>query len=93
VSAVLLNVFMPRDSHKLGKFRAYYSWSRGPTPAMILRFEALGYEIVEYRGYFGHRYYSRVPVLHRLEGLKARILLANPMPMFCSYGMVIARKR
>jgi hypothetical protein len=60
---------------------------------MISRFEALGYEVLEYKGYFGHGYYSRVPLLHRLEHLKARILLANPIPELCGYGMVIVRKR
>ena len=92
ISSILLRVFAPRDSHKLGKFRAYYSWSRGPSPLMISRFEALGYEVVEYQGYFGHTYYSRVPIAQRLEFWKARILLARPMPALCSYGMVILQK-
>jgi 2-polyprenyl-3-methyl-5-hydroxy-6-metoxy-1,4-benzoquinol methylase len=93
IGGILLNLFAPRDAHKTGKFRAYYSWSRGPSAAALSRFEGLGYEVVEYRGYFGHTYYRRVPFLHRLEGLKSRVLLAKPVPMLCSYGMMIARKR
>lgn len=92
LSSMLLNTFAPRDSHKTGKFRAYYSWSRGPSPAVLSRFEAVGYEIIEYRGYFGHAYYARVPLLRRLERLKSRALLAMPIPVLCSYGMMIARK-
>jgi 2-polyprenyl-3-methyl-5-hydroxy-6-metoxy-1,4-benzoquinol methylase len=92
-SGALWNLFAPRDAHKTGKFRAYYSWSRGPSRAILSRFEKLGYEVIEYRGYFGHTYYARVPLLHRLERLKARILLAMPIPALCSYGMMIARKR
>jgi hypothetical protein len=85
--------FAPRHTYKTGKFPAYYSWSRGPSRAVLSRFEALGYEIVEYRGYFGHSYYTRVALLDWLERLKTRILLAKPIPALCSYGMMIARKR
>lgn len=93
IGGMLLNLFAPRDAHKTGKFRAYYSWSRGPSAAVLSRFEALGYEVIEYRGYFGHTYYRRVPLLHRLEGLKSRVLLATLISPLCSYGMMIARKR
>jgi SAM-dependent methyltransferase len=93
LGSVFWKVFAPRHTYKKGKFRAYYSWSRGPSRAVLSRFEALGYEIVEYRGYFGHSYYARVPLLHRLERLKTRILLAKPIPKLCSYGMMIVRKR
>jgi hypothetical protein len=92
LSASLLNLFRPRDLHKLGKFPAYYSWSRGPSREMISRLEALGYELMEYRGYYGHTYYVRVPLLHWLEGLKARLLVARPVPALCSYSMLVARK-
>lgn len=90
---VFWKVFAPRHTHKTGKFPAYYRWSRGPSRAVLSRFEGLGYEIVEYRGYFGHSYYARVPLLHWLERLKTRILLAKPIPALCSYGMMIMRKR
>jgi SAM-dependent methyltransferase len=93
VTGMLLNLFSPRDEHKTAKFRAYYSWSRGPSPAMIQKFEKLGYEVLDYRGYFGHGYYWRLPLLNRLEGAKARLLLTHPIPSLCSYGMLIARKR
>jgi 2-polyprenyl-3-methyl-5-hydroxy-6-metoxy-1,4-benzoquinol methylase len=93
LSSLLLNLFMPRDAHKLGKFKAYYSWSRGPSRAMLRRFESLGYEVMEYRGYFGHAYYARVPPLHWLESRKARWLLGHPVPELCSYGTVILKKR
>lgn len=92
-SNFLLRIFMPRDSHKLGKFHAYYSWSRGPSPSMLKRFASLGFEVLEYRGYFGHAYYSRLPLVHRLEAIKTRMLLAHPVPALCSYGMLIVRKR
>jgi len=93
LGGVLLKLFAPRDEHKTGKFRAYYSWSRGPSRGVLSRFEGLGYDVIEYRGYFGHTYYARVPLLRQLERLKSRVLLAMPIPMLCSYGMMIAKKR
>ncbi len=91
-SSALLNIFMPRDACKLGKFRAHYSWSRGPSVPMLKRFRALGYDVLEYRGYFGHAYYHRIPLLHRMEARKARWLVSHPIAPLCSYGMLIARK-
>lgn len=61
----LLEFFNPRDNpEEHGKFPAYYSWSRGPTKKMILGFQELRYDVLQYDGYFGHRYYStRLPIL------------------------------
>ena len=89
----LLNIFAPRDNHKHAKFKAYYSWSRGPSKKMIQRFERLGFEVIRYTGYFGHSYYSkRLPWLQPLEDLKAELLLKYPVPQLCSYATLILRK-
>jgi len=93
ISDFLLNVFNPRDPFKRGKFRAYYSWSRGPSDRMIARFESLGFETLKYTGYFGHGYYWRMPLIHRLELVKASRLLAKPIAALTSFAMLVARKR
>jgi 2-polyprenyl-3-methyl-5-hydroxy-6-metoxy-1,4-benzoquinol methylase len=89
----LLRLFAPRDAHKTAKFRPYYSWSRGPSERMVKRFEELGYDVLSYRGYFGHGYYWRLPLLNRMEGMKARLLVSRPISALSSYGMLIVRKR
>ncbi len=90
----LLSCFAPRDLHRHGKFKAIYSWSRGPSAAMIRRLEAIGYEVLEFRGYFGHTYYRhRLPVLHRLEQLKTRWLVRHPVGRLTSYAYLLLRKR
>src|SRR5690606_13722881 len=54
----LLNFFNPReDRYQHEKFPAYYSWSRGPSAKIIKKFEGLGFEVIEYAGFFGHGYY------------------------------------
>jgi SAM-dependent methyltransferase len=89
----LLNIFAPRNGHQHGKFKAYYSWSRGPSRSMITRFENLGFEVVSYTGYFGHGYYrKRLPALQHLENLKSKLLVNHPVPLLCSYATLILRK-
>jgi SAM-dependent methyltransferase len=89
----LLNLFTPRDRHRHEKFKAYYSWGRGPTRLMIQRFQAIGFQVLQYSGYFGHAYYApRMPWLHRIEMQKARFLLKHPIPQLCSYATVVLRK-
>lgn len=91
----LLHIFSPRaDRFQHEKFPAYYSWSRGPSKRAISRFKSLGFEVVEYVGYFGHGYYrKKLPFLDRLEQKKAKWLVENPNPNFTSYSYVILRKR
>lgn len=90
----LLHWFSPRDRHQHGKFKAHYSWSRGPSPRMIRRFETLGFEVVRYHGYYGHWYYrDRVSLLHRLEMAKSTWLARHPIPSLTSYAHVLLRKR
>jgi hypothetical protein len=94
LSSRLLDFFALRDREQHEKFRAHYSWCRGPTRKMIDRFQGLGYDVLSYNGYFGHGYYrTRLPVLDRLERAKSRALLRRPMPLLCSYTVVVLRRR
>ena len=89
----VFNFFAPRDRHQHDKFRAYYSWSRGPMPRAVRQFQQLGYDVASYDGYFGHLYYrSRMPLLDRLEQAKTRLLLRLRLPLFCSYAVIVLRK-
>jgi SAM-dependent methyltransferase len=91
----LLDVFNPReDPYMHDKFPARYSWSRGPTRRAIGRLTRLGYEVVEYRGYFGHPYYDRPALrpVRALEQAKADWLCRHPVPALTSYAVVVLRK-
>lgn len=90
----VLNYVAPRDLHGHAKFQAHYSWSRGPSRRSISRLEAVGFEVVEYRGYFGHRYYAnRLRPLHAIEQRKAKLLVRHPVPQLTAYAALVARKR
>lgn len=94
VTGYMLNTFSPRDDeYQHGKFKAHYSWSRGPSKRMVRRFEQLGFEVIRYTGHFGHSYYlKRLPWLHRMEMLKTKLMLKRPVPQLCSYATLVLRK-
>lgn len=93
LSLQLWRLVGPRDEHQHGKFRAYYSWCRGPSRRMIRRFEGLGYRVMEFHGYFGHNYYRlRLPFLQPLERIKSRLLLARPVGALTAYAVVVLQR-
>jgi SAM-dependent methyltransferase len=94
IASPLLDFFNPRNRYEKDKFEARYSWSRGPTKTMIRRYQTLGYEVLQYDGFFGHDYYQeRVPWLHALEKAKSQLLCSYiRLPMLTSYACVVLQK-
>ena len=93
LAARVYNLFAFRDAYRYGKFPAYYSWCRGPLRGQIRKFEELGYEIVLYKGFFGHTgYYSKLPLLGKLHEWKTGLLLRRPIPLLTSYAYIVLRK-
>jgi len=92
LSSRMLDLLAPRDRHQHEKFRAYYSWSRGPTRRSIDRFESLGFVVEEYVGHFGHGYYGKLRPLHSLERAKTRLLAQHPVPQLTIYALVKLRR-
>jgi hypothetical protein len=89
----LLNILAPRNRYQHEKFPAYYDWCRGPTGKQISRFVSLGYEVVEYRGFFGHAgYYNRIGPVKAIHEALSSWLLRHPMPLLTSYAYVVLRK-
>ena len=91
-SARLLATFAPRDPVRTPKFPARYSWCRGPGRRQIDRLQQLGFEVLAYRGLFGHNYYARIPVARSLERLASRLLVRCPLPQLTSYAQLVLRK-
>jgi len=90
---VMLNIFAPRDRYQKNKFPAYYNWCLGPTRKQIQRFISLGYDVIEYKGFFGHEtYYNRINILKKIHQFKTDYLLRHPNPIFTSYACVVLKK-
>lgn len=93
INKCLLARIAPRDNYQHAKFPAYYNWCTGPTPASLKRFERLGYEVLEYKGLYGHAgYYRRVPPINMLHLYLVEFLLKHPNPYLTSYAYIILRK-
>jgi hypothetical protein len=93
LSDFLFDRFSPRNRDRHDKFKAYYSHCRGPLESQIQFFRRLGYEVLEYRAYFGHNYYAfRLPLLHLVHRQKTNLLLKAPIALFTSYATVILRR-
>ncbi len=93
LSRTLLNGFAQRDQYQNAKFPAYYRWCRGPVKGQIQRFNRVGYEVIEYIGFFGHAgYYQKIGILKKLHQVKTAYLLKKPNPYFTSYAYVVLRK-
>jgi SAM-dependent methyltransferase len=92
VTERLLSVVQPERGEGGSKFPALYRWCRGPTRRQIARFEHLGFQVVEYVGYFGHGYYDRIPLLQTLEDRVESLLVRRPVPWLTSYASVLLRK-
>lgn len=92
LASKLLYAFNPRNRFQNGKFPAHYSWCRGPSRAQLARLERIGFEVEMYRGFFGHIYYRKIPVLREISGAIANFLLKHPVPQLTSFAWVQLRK-
>lgn len=92
LSSKLLDMLLPRDRFQHDKFPAHYSWCKGPTKPMIRNIEEIGYEVIDYIGLFGHRYYRFFPPLQMLQNTYTKILLKYASPYQTSYAIQVLRK-
>jgi SAM-dependent methyltransferase len=74
------------------KFPAYYAWCRGPTAKQIERLEHVGYEIVEYVGFFGDDYLAAIRPFQALQDRLAATLVDHPIPLLTSYAYLVLRR-
>ena len=82
-----------RDAGGLeGKFPAYYSWCRGPSPRQIRKFERMGYSVLEYRSYYGTPGYYRPLQLGWLDDIVSRALVRWQLSVFSAYAIVVLRR-
>ena len=92
LSSRVLALVAPRDERMQRKFPAFYKWCRGPTRRQLARFERLRYRVLEYRGFFGHGYYNRMPALRGALDRVAGFLVRHPVPHLTSYAWVMLQK-
>lgn len=96
LSEFILHLLQPgrEKEGQQGKFPARYSWCRGPIKSQIRKFQDAGYDVMIYRGFFGHEpYYRKIPILHRFHVAFAKWLSSHPIPLITSFAQVVLVKR
>jgi 2-polyprenyl-3-methyl-5-hydroxy-6-metoxy-1,4-benzoquinol methylase len=88
----LQGIFAPRNAVSHAKFPAYYAWCRGPTSHQLTRFRQVGYDVLLYKGFFGHGYYDRIPLVRTVHRAFSKFLVSVPVPGLTSYAFVVLRK-
>lgn len=74
------------------KFPAVYSMCRGPSPSRIAAFEAMGYEVVEYTGFYGTPYLGRIPIVNRADHALSAWLARRRVRDLTSYAYLLLRR-
>lgn len=94
ISAKILALAQPgrHSSGNHGKFPAHYKMCRGPTARQLSALRAIGYEILEARGYFGHQYFRRVKLAQALEDHLSRHFVRHQHPLLTSYAIYVLRR-
>lgn len=74
------------------RFPAYYRWCRGPSERQVERFRSVGFDVVEYVGFFGTNYLKRVGPAQRMVDRVSGWLAEHPRPTLTAYSMVVLRR-
>jgi SAM-dependent methyltransferase len=74
------------------KFPAVYSMCFGPTPEREAAFRAMGYEVVEYTGFYGTPYLRRVPGLNAVDAKVNAWLARRRVRNLTSYAYLLLRR-
>lgn len=94
LASFLRDSFTAKWGPKHKKFRAYYRWCRGPTGKQMGKYKKIGYEILEYRGFFGHEdYYKKLLIIKKIHNGLTELLLRHPSPYFTSFAYLILKKQ
>ena len=92
VAQRLLLAFWPSRRTIHQKFPARYSKCFGPTSPMKRFIRNLGYEVEEYRAFYGTGYLARIPVLRSVESFISVTAARRLGPWFSSYAWLLVRK-
>lgn len=94
ITRALVRIAQPkRDvAGKESKFKAYYELCGAPSQRREKIYEGFGFDVVVYKGFIGHGYYERVPLLRDVERA-LRKPLASLNISLVSNALLILRKR
>ena len=93
ITRALVHLAQPhRDTAgKESKFKAYYKLCGAPSARIERIYAGLGFDVVLYKGFIGHSYYERMPLLRDMERAMRKPLASLSVPLV-SNALLILRK-
>jgi SAM-dependent methyltransferase len=92
LSSEILYKFFPYRRTDKPKFPAYYSWCFGNPRKMERMLKRLGYSDVIVTPFYGHRYFSKIPVVRDLDRAFSWLAAKRDWSTFGSFAHFVVRK-
>jgi len=89
---ILSAFFANRNEDDIPKFPARYSMCYGNSARLKRRFLSVGYADVDIRTFYGHNYFSKIPIVRELDSGLTRLAYKRGLTQFGSYAYVTLAK-
>ena len=90
---ILSKILKNRDTHVMPKYPAYYRRTRGHIGSQTKYFRLIGYDIVAFYTYVGHRYFYRFPIIYFFERVYTTLLYKLKAIGLATTAIVILQKK
>ncbi|MGI9303179.1 MAG: methyltransferase domain-containing protein [Gammaproteobacteria bacterium] len=89
---ILSAFFSNRNDEEIPKFPAHYSMCYGKSARLIKRYRSIGYTGVDVRTFYGHGYFSKIPILRELDDTMTNLAHKWSWTLFGAYAFVTLAK-
>ena len=91
-SDALLRLLQNRNTSEHPKYPAFYKKTKGHTKSQLSYFQKMGFQVVTYNSFVGHKYFRSIPVLKQLEEIYTSILVRLRMKSLATVALVVLKK-
>jgi len=89
---ILRAFFRNRNDDGIPKFPARYSMCTGRSVRQVRRLRSIGYADVDIKSFYGHDYFSKIPVIRELDSGLTKLAYRRGLSQFGAYAYVILVK-
>jgi hypothetical protein len=92
ISDALLRLIQNRNTVEHPKYPAFYKKTKGHTNSQLSYFQKMGFQVITYNSFVGHKYFKSIPVLRSLEALYTSILVRLKLKSLATVALVVLKK-
>lgn len=85
---ILRAFFVNRNEDEIPKFPARYSMCYGRSPRLIRQYKSIGYTEVDIEAFYGHNYFSKIPIVRELDAGLTRLAYKRGLTQLGAYAYV-----